>query len=424
MTDVASRIGPFRHRPFLVYWTGGLVSNIGTWLQAVAASVFVYQLTGSAFAVGVLNFASFLPIFLFSVYGGTLADRYDRRRITIWTSAVSGLIALALAVVTIGGNATDWMVVLVGFLLNTSYALAKPSLIALLPALVPREELQDAVSLNTLQFIIGQLVGPVLAALIVGTLGPGPAFAINALTFIGPIVSMLYLQRVGLGDALGPRKAKPDPGSVAARNIFGYIREHTWIGYMLIAVVVTSAGMEVVRTISPALVAQQLHLPEADAGFIVAAQSAGSAVGVLLFVPLRRRGLTRRVAVFAMGIQAIGLVLVALSSWIVTAMFAVALVGAGFSLCFPSLTGSLQLGVPEEIRGRVMSVHQVAHLGNRPFTALIAGALASIAVPLACVAWIVASPLGIVMMRRGWKLLDAADGGEDAARSGVSVAAR
>ena len=212
------------------------------------------------------------------------------------------------------GNATELLVIAVGFLLNTSYALAKPSLIAMLPALVPREELQDAVSLNTLQFIVGQLVGPILAAIIVGTLGAGPAFVINALTFIGPIASMLYLRRVGLGDHATTHKERSAAGGVSAQNVFSYIKEHRWIAYLLIAVVVTSAGMEVVRTIAPALVAEQLHLPESEAGFIVAAQSAGSAVGVLLFVPLRRRGLTRRVAVFALGIQALGLAGTALST--------------------------------------------------------------------------------------------------------------
>lgn len=417
MTQGTSRVGPFQHRPFLVYWVGGLVSNIGTWLQAVAASVFVYQLTQSAFAVGVLNFVSFLPIFLFSVYGGALADRFDRRRIVIWTHVASGLVALALGLVAIAGNATELMVILVGFLLNTSYAVAKPSLIAMLPQLVPREELTDAVSLNTLQFIVGQLIGPVLAAIIVGTLGAGPAFAINAATFLGPILSMIYLQRRGIGEQLTPRsKDGRNADGSKAQGVFAYLREHSWITSLLIAVVVTSAGMEVIRTIAPALVAEQLRIDEANAGFIVAAQSAGSALGVFLFVPLRRRGLTRRVAVYAMGIQAVGLVGTVLSGSLEMAMIAVGLVGMGFSLCFPSLTGSLQLGVDEAMRGRVMSVHQVAHLGNRPFTALAVGALAAISVPIACIAWIVTAPVGILAMRRGWKLLDASDGGEDAKR--------
>ncbi len=404
---VGSRIGPFRHKPFLVYWTGGLVSNIGTWLQAVAASVFVYQLTGSVIAVGILNFASFLPITLFSVYGGSLADRHDRRRIVITTHVISGFIALGLGLLAVTGGANEISVIVVGFLLNTIYALAKPSIIALLPALIPRDELADAVSLNTLQFIVGQLAGPVLASLVIATLGVAPAFLLNAATFLGPILSMLYLRRHGIGAALTPR-GKGGAAGASREGVFAYIRAHSWIGAMLIGVVATSAAMEVVRTTAPAIAAEQLRLEESLAGLIIAAQSAGSAIGVLLFVPIRKRGLTRRIAMVAMLIQGVGLVGIALAPVLPVAMVAAALVGMGFSLCFPALTGDLQLGVEERMRGRVMSVHQVAHLGNRPFTALTVGTLAGLfGVPIAALAGLLLIPVGNAMMRRGWRLLDA-----------------
>src|SRR5690349_17998167 len=141
----AARLGPFGKTPFAVYWTGGFVSNVGTWLQAVAASIFVYELTHDVFMVGVLNFVSFLPIVLFSVYGGGLADRLDRRRIVIVTSAFSGLVALVLALMAFAGMAEPLSVIVVGFLLNTVYAITKPSIVSLLSAVVPRDELSEAV---------------------------------------------------------------------------------------------------------------------------------------------------------------------------------------------------------------------------------------------------------------------------------------
>ena len=148
-SGLGARLGPFRHRSFAVYWAGGLVSNLGTWLQTVAGSIFVYQLTGSALAVGVLNFAGFLPIFLFSILGGVISDRFDRRRIVIVTHVLSGIAAGALAVITFLGMASEAHLIAVFFALNTSYAIAKPSIIAMLPGLVPRDELTDAVGLNT-----------------------------------------------------------------------------------------------------------------------------------------------------------------------------------------------------------------------------------------------------------------------------------
>ena len=131
-----SRLGPFGHMPFAVYWTGGLLSNIGTWLQAVVGSVFVYDRTGSALAVGVLNFATFLPVLIFSVWGGVLSDRFDRRHITVVTHAASLAVGTVLAVLSFTGNVTEVHVVVTAFLLQTSWAIAKPSVISLLPALV------------------------------------------------------------------------------------------------------------------------------------------------------------------------------------------------------------------------------------------------------------------------------------------------
>src|SRR5919109_184106 len=139
------RLGPFRHRPYAVYWGGGFVSNLGSWLQTVAGSIYVYQLTGSALAVGLLNFAGYLPIFLFSIAGGVLSDRYDRRRVVISTHLVSLVIASALAVLTFADQAGELTLIVAFFGINTIYAIAKPSTVAILPGLVPRDEVTDAV---------------------------------------------------------------------------------------------------------------------------------------------------------------------------------------------------------------------------------------------------------------------------------------
>ncbi len=171
------RLGIFGQGPFAVYWTGGFLSNVGTWLQAVAGSVFVYDRTGSAFAVGVLNFATFIPIVLFSVPGGVISDRTDRRAIVVVTQLISGMFAVGLALLTFAGAATELHVIATAFALQTSWAVAKPALTAMLPALVTRDELPQAVGLNTLQFMTGQLVGPVLATLVLATGGYAWAFA-------------------------------------------------------------------------------------------------------------------------------------------------------------------------------------------------------------------------------------------------------
>ena len=400
------RLGPFRHRPFAVYWAGGLVSNMGSWLQTVAGSIFVYQLTGSALAVGLLNFAGFLPIFLFSIAGGVVSDRYDRRRIVVATHVLSGILAALLAVVTLAGLATEAHLIVVFFALNTTYAIAKPSIIAILPGLVPRDEVTDAVGLNTLQFILGQVSGPLIAAMLMATAGAGWAFLVNALTYLGPILSMLYLQRRGLGARVEAPAHTGEPTRPAGVGTF--VRRQPWVLALLAGIVTVSAPMEVIRTLSPAIVVEGLGQPDSAAGLVVAAQSLGSALALVVFVPLRRRGWSRRMGALGLLLQALGLIGTAMAPTLPVALGAVGLVGFGFSLCFPVLTGTLQLEVPDGLRGRVMAFHQTAHLGNRPITALLVGSLATIAGAQGAVAAAaVLAPIGLLVTRRAWRLLAA-----------------
>jgi MFS family permease len=397
-----NRLGPFRHTTFSVYWTGGFLSNIGTWLQTVAASVFVYQLTGSTLAVGVLNFASFLPIFLFSILGGVISDRFDRRVVVIVTHVASGVLSTILAVLAFSGAAAEIHIIVISFALNTSYALAKPALVSILPSLVPREELTEAVGVNTLQFVTGQMVGPVLSAVVIATAGVPWAFAINALSYLAPVLSMVYLARHGLGAGTTAGRRLASDAKVSA---VAYVSEHRWVLALLLGIIATSAPLEVLRTLSPAIAAG-LHEPESAAGFIVAAQSAGSALALLAFIPLRRSGRSNDVARLGLLIQAIGIVGTFLAGDLRVAALSVGLVGFGFSLCFPVLTSGLQAEVPDAVRGRIMSFHQMAHLGNRPFAALAAGAVAVVVgAQSAVLVGLVLTPLGLLATRRAWSAL-------------------
>lgn len=404
---LAARLGPFGHPPFAVYWSGGFLSNLGTWLQTVAGSIFVYQLTGSALAVGILNFAGFLPIFLFSILGGVVSDRFDRRLIVIWTHVLSGILAGVLALVTFLGLASEIHLVVAFFGLNTAYAIAKPSIIAMLPGLVPRDELTDAVGLNTLQFILAQISGPIIAALVMATAGAGWAFTINALTYLGPIVSMVYLGRRGLG-ARQEEPPRSDGRPALTVSAGAFVREQPWVIALLAGIVSVSAPLEVVRTLSPAIVVEGLHEPESMAGIVVAAQAVGSAVALIVFVPIRRRGWSRSMVALGLILQGVGLAGTAVAPTLAVALVAVGLVGFGFSLCFPVLTGTLQLEVPDAVRGRVMAFHQMAHLGNRPITALLAGGLAAaVGAQQAAIAGAILAPIGLIATRRAWRTLAA-----------------
>lgn len=400
------RLGLFGQGPFAVYWTGGFLSNVGTWLQAVAGSVFVYDRTGSALAVGILNFATFLPILLFSVAGGVISDRWDRRAIVIVTQVVSGVLGLGLAILTFAGAATEVHVIATAFALQTSWAIAKPSLTAMLNALVRREELTQAIGLNTLQFMTGQLVGPVLATVVLATAGYAWAFAINAATFLAPILAMIYLYRRGLAGSF--ERGASDGSSTGRQGITSYVRSQPWIAFALLAVVMTSAVTEVIRTTAPVLVTERLGAPSSDAGLIVAAQSFGYVTGILAFTALRRRDLARPIASFGLVLQGCGLLVAAFATEMAVAAVGVAAIGMGFALCLPVVTAAIQSEVPDRMRGRLMSFHQMALLGNRPFAALAAGALAAtFGVPIVCIAATVLVPVGLLAVRAAWRNLGA-----------------
>jgi MFS family permease len=185
-----------------------------------------------------------------------------------------------------------------------------------------------------------------------------------------------------------------------------FIREERWVLALLAGIVAVSAPLEVIRTLSPAIVVEGLHQPDSTAGLIVAAQSVGSAVALAVFVPMRRRGWSRHMVAVGLILQAFGLVGTALAPSLAVAVVAVGLVGFGFSLCFPVLTGTLQLEVPDALRGRVMAFHQTAHLGNRPITALLVGGLAAaVGAQQAAIAGAILAPIGLLATRRAWRLL-------------------
>ena len=403
VSDVRARLGPFAGAAFSVYWTGGLVSNVGTWLQNVVGSVFVYEHTGSALAVGILNFATFAPMLLFSVLGGIISDRLDRRAVVVVTHVFSLATASALAALAAAGSVEPVHVVVTAFLLQTSWTIAKPSVSAMLPALVTRQQLPEAVSLNTLQFMLAQLGGPLLATLLLATSGFALAFTLNAASFVAPILAVLYLYARGLGGRAPDARDRARAGGSALT----FIRAQPWVAAVLLGVICTSAALEVIRTLSPAIVTTRLGAPASETGVIVAAQSVGQVVGILASVPLARRGLARTLAPLGYVLQAAGLLAVSAATDLGIASLAVASVGCGFSFAFPVLTGVIQTEVPDAVRGRLLAFHQMAHLGNRPFAALAAGAVAAtLGAPAACLGALVLAPVGLVAMRAAWRGLD------------------
>jgi predicted MFS family arabinose efflux permease len=251
----------------------------------------------------------------------------------------------------------------------------------------------------------GQLVGPALATLVLATGGYAWAFAINAATFLGPIVAMVYLHHRGLGgsverDAAGASRRR--------QSVTAYVRSQPWIAFVLLTVVMTSAIGDVIRTTAPVLVTERLGGPSSDAGLVIAAQGLGYVGGIFILTLLRRRDVARTIASFGLVLQACGLLVASAATAMAVAAVGLVAIGMGFALCLPVVTAALQSEVPDHMRGRLMSLHQIALLGNRPFTALAAGAVAAtFGVPVALLAATLFVPIGLLAVRAAWRNLGA-----------------
>jgi MFS family permease len=368
-----ARLGVFGYRDFALYWSGGLLSNVGTWLQNISASVYIFTLTGSALMVGALNFAGFLPILLFSLFGGVVSDRFDRRRVIIVTHLASMSLAFVVAGLTFAGRATPGLLIAAAFVSYTSYAFAKPSLTSVLPHLVPRDRLAEATGLNTLQFTGGQLGGSVLAAAVLAAFGPGWAFLLNGFTYLGPAVAVYLIRRIPPPDPSARRRS----GTAAIAEGFRYVRDRRVLAASLLGAGATSAIAETLRTTSPVLATEAFGQPESAAGLIVVAWGLGSAVAIISVGPLSRRFPPWRLATAGAATYGLAALAVAVAPGFAAGLGAAFVLGLGYSTAFTLLTARLQDEASDAFRGRVMSLHTLSHLGMRPFYAFFAGAVAS-----------------------------------------------
>lgn len=385
-----------RDRNFRIYWFGGLTSNIGTWLQNVAASVYMITLTGSSLWVGYLNFATFAPLFLFGMWGGVLSDRFRRRRIVIYTHLFAAVVSLALAGATFAGRTTPAILLIAAFTLGSSYALAKPALSAILPALVPREDLTRATAVNILQFNLGQLFGSALATVLLVAGQPAWAFTVNSLTFFGPVAAMkvIHLQHRAADERSKKR------GFRALAEGVTFIGRHRTMTAMLLAIVLANTTVEAVRTLAPGFVSDALGLDPSAAGYVITAFSVGATVGLVLFAFLTARIRERTLMTAGFALQGAGAGLVAISGNLSVAAAGSMFIGVGFTCLIPGLNAGLNLASPEAFRGRVMSAFAMAHIGLRPIAGLTSGALAAVVGERSALAVFVGGAvLGLIALR-------------------------
>jgi MFS family permease len=359
-----------RHRNFQLFFSGQLISLIGTWMQNVAQAWLVYRLTGSSLLLGSVTFAGQFPVFLTSPLGGIVADRYNRQRVVIATQTASMMLAFIFAGLTLSHRITVSEIFVLAILRGIVNAFDIPGRQAFLVEMVGKEDLINAIALNSSMFNGARIIGPAIAGIVVAKIGEGWCFFSDAVSYIAVIVGLLMMQ-------VSPRKIKP-MGSPVEHVIegFRFVRETAPIRALLLLLGLVSLVAMPYTVLMPVFADRILHGGPRALGILMGATGLGAMLGALtLATRTGVRGLGRWVTFSCAGF-AISLIAFSLSRsfWLSAAL----LVPVGFCMMLQMSASNtlIQAMVPDELRGRVMSVYSMMFMGMAPWGALMGGAIA------------------------------------------------
>ena len=362
-----------RHRNYRLFFSGQVVSVSGTWMQNIATAWLVIDISYSALIVGLLADCQFLPFTLFGLFAGVVVDRLDARRTVIWTQVVSMGIAGALAALTLAGVVTTWEVLLLAAMRGTVLVLDAPARQALTFEMVGRDELPNAVALNSSLFNGARVIGPALGGVIVAAAGAGVCFALNTVSFAAVLAGLLLMRT----DELFPRNANAERPTLlrGTREAFRYVRSSppVWLALMMVAVVSTFSFN--FNVLLPVMARQTLGGGPEVFGILTAFFGLGALAGALASATLGRASWP----VLLAGTGAFGasqLVLAPVAG-LGAASALLFVTGASFTLWTSNANSLLQLNAPDRLRGRVIGLYFFAFNGAGPLGGLMAGWLAS-----------------------------------------------
>jgi len=375
--DLANRsrfkdmVRSLKHRNFQLFFSGQLISLIGTWMDTIAEAWLVYRLTGSSLLLGAVSFASQIPIFLLATAGGVAADRWNRRKIVIVTQFASMILAFILAILTLTKRVTVWEVIVLAAGLGVVNAFDVPARQAFLVEMVGREDLMNAIALNSSMFNGARIIGPSIAGILVASFGEGWCFFANAVSYIAVIAGLLMMR-------MPPRHLERRVVS-AFEHIaegFRFVREKAPIFAVLALVGLVSLVATPYAVLMPIFAAHILHGNARTLGVLMGGAGLGALMaGLALATRTKVSGLGRWVT-FACGGLGASLILFAFSRWYVLSV--ILLVPVGFSMMTQMAASNtlIQAMVPDRLRGRIMAVYAMMLMGMAPLGALLAGAAA------------------------------------------------
>lgn len=363
-----STFAALRVRNYRLFFAGQIVSNTGTWMQRIAQDWLVLELTHSPLAVGITTALQFLPMLLFGLWGGLIADRYPKRRLLLITQASMGALAVLLTVLTLTGAVQVWQVYLIALGLGLATVVDNPTRQTFVNEMVPTDLVRNAVGLNSGNFQLARMLGPAVAGVLIAAVGIGWAFAFNALSFLAVLVALLMMRPAELQRLPHATRARGQ-----LREGLRYVRRNPILLWPIVLVFfVGTFGYNFAIILSA--YTQNVFDSGADLyGLLNSAMAAGSVTGAL--VAARRTSANLTVLFTAAAAFGLGLIVLGLTPWFWA--FLVLLVVVGFvSVTFNTLgNATVQLSSSPELRGRVMSLYMLVFMGGTPIGSPIVGAI-------------------------------------------------
>jgi MFS family permease len=386
----------FRHRNYRLFFSGQLISVIGTWMQQVALGWLVYTLSNSAFTLGAVRFVSAIPVTLFTLVGGAMADRFEKRRIVVLTESTAMVLAFVLAGLVYFKVIQIWQIALVGFLDGMTDAFDIPTRQSFVIEMVGKDDLMNAIALNSSLFNGARVFGPALAGVLIGIIGLTGCFFVNGLSYLA-IVAAYFAMRL----PAAVQRAERKPMWHETVDALRYVGSHRSLRAIISLITVVSLFGWPYSVLLPVFARDVLHVQASGYGYLMAANGVGALVGALTLASLG--GSVARRILFYGGLFGFCIMLAVFALSHVYWLSAAALAGSGFFMIifFATANTAVQTHVPDELRGRVMGIYALAFLGLTPFGSLLAGAIAkvssaSFAVSLGAVICLIA---GLVAMR-------------------------
>ena len=366
---VADRFRSLRHRDFRLFWSGQLISLMGTWMQTVAQGWLMHRLTDSAAMLGLLGFAQFIPATLFSLFAGVLADRMDKRKLIRITQTFAMVQAVAMALVVTLGVVQPWMILVLAFLLGTINAFDLPGRQSYFIEMVGRDDLSNAIALNSAAFNVARVLGPAAAGILVGWVGEKACFWVNAASFVAVLVSLAMIRTPSRPTVVGGLRET----LLTLGEGIRYALDVTPIRNLLLLLGFCAGFGFQYTVLLPVYARDVLHVGPQAFGLMVSAFGLGSLMAAVAMTRRMDRWALRRSLLVGLLASGIGMAVFAWSRSLPLTLMMGLMAGFGLITYVATTNMLLQLTTEDRFRGRIMSLYTFMFFGTSPFGALLGG---------------------------------------------------